>query len=284
MVVLRFCLWGGAGGDAAQDSEENKAQGNALYKRGDYRLAKAKYHKVRARAYASSGIPILIPAKHICFVIIYHWRASVVAGATWPLRPTRVACQVACQIDGCRGLHPDQFETLEQIKVSCHLNFAQCCLKQGEHHEAARRLTEKVLRHNPDNPKALYRCAADIVLIKCSSSMPQLGKVTPPNIESVVFPRLSGFGPPGNPEDRNLEPHVIHYAFLLSTCIQLPSTSLLLSTSFFFSTCVQPPGRPGPPLSPPVVSPTTYANRPITHACASSPSPHSHWDGVNVVK
>jgi hypothetical protein len=31
-----------------QDSEEQKDQGNMLYKEGKFRLARAKYHKVRA--------------------------------------------------------------------------------------------------------------------------------------------------------------------------------------------------------------------------------------------
>jgi hypothetical protein len=69
--------------------------------------------------------------------------------------------QVACQIDGLRGgLSGEEHGVLEAIKLTCHLNFAQCCIKQKEYFEAIKRLSEKVLKHHPDNAKALYRCAA----------------------------------------------------------------------------------------------------------------------------
>mmetsp|Transcript_35564 Transcript_35564/g.49374 ORF Transcript_35564/g.49374 Transcript_35564/m.49374 type:complete len:588 (-) Transcript_35564:403-2166(-) len=103
--------------EAFKDSESQKKQGNSLFKQGNYRLAKAKYHKT------------------------------------------------ACQIDGLRGLQPDQYDAIEKIKVSCHLNYAQCCLKQEEYFEAIQRLSDKLLKHGPDNTKALYRRAVGYIAV-----------------------------------------------------------------------------------------------------------------------
>ena len=66
--------------------------------------------------------------------------------------------QTAAQIDGLRGLTSEQWEPLDAIRVACHLNFAQCCIRQQEYHEAITRLNEKVLKHHDHNAKGLYRC------------------------------------------------------------------------------------------------------------------------------
>ncbi|KAK3282074.1 hypothetical protein CYMTET_10172, partial [Cymbomonas tetramitiformis] len=66
--------------------------------------------------------------------------------------------KTACNIDGLRGLEHEQWEILEEIKLQCNLNHAQCCLKQGENFEAVERVN-KVLKHHPRNQKALFKRA-----------------------------------------------------------------------------------------------------------------------------
>ncbi|KAM6159622.1 tetratricopeptide repeat protein 9C [Erethizon dorsatum] len=111
-----------------QEAQLLKEQGNQRYREGRFRAAAGRYHRalLQLRGLEPGPVPAPVPVPDL-----------------GPRAPT---------------LTPAQEDALRNTQTACYNNLAACLLQmEPVNYERVREYSQKVLRRQPDNAKALYR-------------------------------------------------------------------------------------------------------------------------------